>query len=236
MARKGLHTRKEMAMAKERNNARTALPAATAMSAIAAVVAAGVLATLIAFALSLSLSASQAYAGGGRISVGDFKGTTTTELGRYESYNYYAKKGTVKKVKSSNKKVATASVKGNYLVVKPKGVGTATISFKYKGKSRKAKIKVYAYENPAALFKVGSQDYTSYYNDGRMMNGNATGKVQIKPAAGWKIKGIETVSLKTYKTKKVKNGFNLKKNTSVYVSLYNKSKKLYSSISFYNGF
>ena len=197
-------------------------------------IAAGVLALAMALALSLSLGVGQAHAGGGRIMVDKFKGTSYIELGHYDTYNYYAAKGSVKNVKSSDKKVAMAKFKGNYLTVTPKGAGTATISFKYKGKTRKAKLVIYERENPVSSFMVGSRECADFFDDDSLMNANVTGKVTITPAAGWKIKSIQTQKNWKAKAKKAKNGFALKKGMSVSVTLYNKSKKLYSSIHLYS--
>lgn len=203
--------------------------------ALSALVAAGVLAVIAALALSMSLGAGKAYAGGGEVSVAKFKGTTHYEVGSYESVWYKGAKGKVKNVKSSNKKVATAKVQGDYLVVKLKKAGKATISFKYKGKTRKAKIVMHKRENPVASFMVGSQECASWFDDDRMMNAEATGKVKIVPAKGWKITSMETYNGNTGKAKKVKNGkFSMKQNMSLYVTYYNKSKKLYTSTNLYS--
>ena len=95
------------------------------------------------------------------------------------------------KAKSSNKKVATVKLSKSkkILTITYKKAGKTTISYAYDGKSHKQKLVVYKYKNPVKLFKVGSKNYTSEFNDKAsfMLKKWTEAKVLVKPAAGWKL-------------------------------------------------
>lgn len=127
-------------------------------------------------------------------------------------------------VKSSNPKVVKAALRtDNYkrIVVQLKKPGTATVSFKLNGKKRSMTYKVAKYQNPVSVFKIGKLNLTSkfkessvysWYTDGpieKQPNPKPiTGRINIKPAKGWKLDKVFLFEdLAGSPLKQVKNGY-----------------------------
>lgn len=133
----------------------------------------------------------------------------------YLSTSAITKKPT--QVKSSNPGVATASVVKKdgvgpngkaiyYLRVTLKKAGTTKLTFRHNGTNYALNYVVTAYANPLASLKIGSKDYASYLNLGKLGKlcdiGSSssvpvkgfTGKLVAKPKAGWAVTRIEVQS------------------------------------------
>ena len=214
----------------------------TKTSAFIAVAIGGLLALLV----SLGAGVGQAWAGGTPpITLDDmakksfatsFKGTkSATGYRSYSSMKSPHKK--VSNAKSSNKKVATVAAdsftaggKTYYsLSVTIKKRGTTTISFKWGKKNYKVKYMVKKYANPVKAFKVGGKDYAKLFApskqtyDSDAASGAAaaskfTGKLQITPAKGWKVRGIYCYDASS-KMKTVKNGASIKNIKTIWVTM-----------------
>lgn len=218
----------------------------TVSLAVCAIVAA----FAMALALSLSVLAPKAYAGGGEPLANLYKGTHKISylsgkgLDNTRCYVSDAYKK-ISNVKSSNKKVATVSVTkvkpskaggysmpGYYMLnVKLKKAGTTKISFTYNGKKYSSTLKVSKYSNPIKSIKIGSKEYKSAFVAKKLVRGmeeydvtlntkKLSGKLAVKAASGWKIHKI----YKYFGSKKLKNGSKVE--DSVYVEMKNKKTGL----------
>ena len=207
-----------------------------------AMIITALLAGAIALMLSLSLSTSQAWAGGqpdtprlddlGKAYTVSYKGKgIDSGYRQYQSLKYPNK--SITKASSSNKKVAT--VRANHygdhytLGVTIKKTGTTKITYYFGGQKKTVKYTVKKYTNPVKTFKVGSKNYASLFAPKALKWGSEyamglstaksfSGKVNIKAAKGWKINKIWY-----YKNNKkltfIKNGKKVSKTIYVYVSL-----------------
>ena len=197
----------------------------------------------MALLFALTFGASQAWAGGqpGNPCLEDLGGKTyVVSLKTYADVpsiqSYASAKSPEKKisgVKSSNPKVATAqAAKGGpyyYLCVDIKKTGTTKITFKQGGKKHTVKYIVKAYKNPVTSFKLGDKNYASKFDPENMLLSSVytavgvnaktlKGKVQLKPASGWKVKKIWYWNSKA-KMKFVKNGGKISNGVTAYVWL-----------------
>ena len=134
------------------------------------------------------------------------------------------------KCKTSNKKVATierspdygGQVSVDYISIKGPGKATLTAVAKKAGgkyKTYKIKVTVEEYTNPLKTFKIGAKSYKKKFNDkisvGTMSKKTLSGKLNIKPAKGFKITKI-TASYpikkngeRVYVNKKLKDGMKI---------------------------
>lgn len=147
------------------------------------------------------------------------------------------KKTSVKKLKSSNRKIVKTKWDKNlnqirFDVYRP---GKATVTgVLYDGKNKiknfKIKVSINKYECPLKTFKVGNKDYASEYNKtnsyGKTFEKGKKLKVYVEAKKGWKLERISYGSGK--KLKKVSNNsvitFN-KENSYIMVEFFNKKKK-----------
>ena len=156
------------------------------------------------------------------------------------------------KVTSSNKKIVAHFGKwdpkrgGKYLLINAakKGAATLTIKVTKKGKTKKykCKVKVNKYKNPIKKFMIGSKNvakaFKKYPGTGSTFTKGGKYKVAVTPASGWKVKKIEYKCYSKNTGKTVKTAFKNKKSgtitvkasedyiESIYITLYNKSKKM----------
>ncbi len=161
------------------------------------------------------------------------------------------KRGSVKNVRSSNTKVAVASVTPSkpagvpyYVLILPRKKGKATVSFTYvyKGKKCKAKIAVTVreYSNPFSLMKIGSNNNTSLFNKtGKVYEyPEQSGKLVVKTKKGWMLKKIFYIYDSNEKSERVqkmiKNGskINLTQGYALNIILKNKKTKELMTIIF----
>lgn len=202
---------------------------------------------LAALALALSLGVGKAWAGGNPMLENLGKKTFTLsykgkahDLGYRDFYSGKVAGKKITDVKSSNKKVATAKVleqsyDGNtnyYLRVTMKKAGTTKISFKHNGKKYATKFVVKKYSNPISSLKVGSTEYASYCDPGKLGTScyyasptnvpvkAFAGKVSVKPKSGWKVTSILTYP-KDVGYKEIKNGGTTKSTEMLGVLLEN---------------
>jgi len=167
---------------------------------------------------------------------------------------FCTKNTSVKNLKSSNAKIATAkwSKKSPEMVAfRTKGAGKVVVSGDlYEGKKLvkrfKIKLTVHKYVNPLKSFKINGKENVKRFNkkdliyhEAKVKNGEKV-KVSVKPKAGWKIEGISYERIWTDKSTPVKNGRTITiengpKNRDTYleVTLYNKTKKLYTYVSYF---
>ncbi len=126
--------------------------------------------------------------------------------------------------KSSNKNVATASVKKEkdawVLTVSLKKAGTTAISYTYTGSgyTNKIKLTVKKYTSPVESLKIGKTTLTSKYKNSYQITGSAlNGKISVKTKNGWKLNKAYKfkTSLLTSKKSVTLIHFNLKKNIKV---------------------
>lgn len=230
-----------------------------------AVVATCVLALALALGLSSSVGVNRAWAGGDdSLDVLSAKTYTLSYKGKAHDTghrDYFPTEAMDKKitsVKSSKKAIATAKAckmmqcDGSavyYLRVTLKKAGTTKISFKHNGKSYAVRYRVKKYANPLGSLKVGSRDFVSYCNLGKL-DGNCSyasnanvpvsafsGKVRVKVKSGWKINQI-IVYPKNSGSKVIKNGRKVKDAWQLGVLLENKKtgqvENLYLSASSVN--
>lgn len=179
--------------------------------------------------------------------IASLKGTVKVSMYKtgktYITYGY-AGNSAIKSAKSSNKKVATvkadnSSLKYGYsqLAVSLKKAGSTKLTFKYKGKKHVVKYKVYKYKNPVKTFKVGTKNYASGFRSTPDCSPARVvyGKVKVKPASGWKLKGI-SACLEKGGVKAVKNGYKIKKGalSNMWATLVNKKTGLEQSVDLYS--
>lgn len=124
--------------------------------------------------------------------------------------------------KSSNKSVATASIKKEkdvwVLTVSLKKTGTTTISYSGTGYTRKIKLTVKKYTSPVQSLKIGKTTLTSKYKNSYQSTGSAlNGKISVKTKNGWKLNKAWKFksSLLTSKKPVTQIPLNLKKNIKV---------------------
>lgn len=100
-------------------------------------------------------------------------------------------------VKSSDERVATAYAADSGIRIFTNKAGKAKITYKTNGKKASFNVVVKKWVNPMKSFKVGSSEYAKgfksdwayFYNSTRKL---LTGKVSIKPAAGWELTSLVT--------------------------------------------
>lgn len=189
----------------------------------------------LATMLCLMVGVDSAYAGGGR-DIADFKGNVTEvfwDKGYTFVYSDLKARKKISAVKSSNKKVATASlmkVKGGrtYIKITMKKPGKTKITYKLAGKKKTTTLKLVKWKKPVKSFKIGSTNYASKFNKFSTYLGvsDLGGKtLKIKPARGWKVAKIQYL-VGEGKLKKIKNGKKLPSGTTdVNVTLMNKKTK-----------
>lgn len=149
----------------------------------------------------------------------------------------------VVKATSSNKKIATVTVKKFTLagktnpsvVVKPKKAGTTTITcvIRRDGKNYKSKMKVTVvnYSNPLKSFKYNGKEYVEKFNEKPSYyygkKAPKKGKISVKANSEWSIVQIFTYSRNTGKGKNWKNNktVNPKGATQLSVMVRNKKNK-----------
>lgn len=208
-------------------------------------------ATIVSLALSLSLAAGTAYASKKGLEYLDMQGNVEPFKGTVKTYIYKGQESPtifcmdqesqstkkISRVKSSNKKVATAKLetskyegKKRYLItISIKKTGTTKISYKFDGKKYKVTLKVYKYKNPVDTFAVGKTEVakkfatTPYFKDSKTAL-PTTGKINIKAKKCWKVKTIGIYSEKKSDIIYVKNGYVLKKGEQLWAVSF-KSKK-----------
>lgn len=124
--------------------------------------------------------------------------------------------------KSSNKNVATASIKKEkdvwVLTVRLKKTGTTTISYTGPGYTHKIKFTVKKYTTPVQSLKIGKATLTSKYKNSYQITGSAlSGKISVKTKNGWKLNKAWKfkTSLLTSKKAVTQIPLNLKKNIKV---------------------
>ena len=158
------------------------------------------IACLAALAISCVLlagSASPAHAAG--LTLDNAKGSVGISTYYYgEVRGAAGSKDTISDLTCSNDKVirirAFNNNRGFHVVAKK--VGRANVTYTYKGKKHKVKFIVYKYENPAKKLKVGQRDYAAKFKKYEIYRCSAkeantfSGKLTVKPAKGWKLKGV----------------------------------------------
>ena len=201
------------------------------ISAIGAALAA---AALLA-AMCGALGVGAAYAGGYSLDLlkGKASATFYSKAAGLGAHAYYAVGDSAGKeisdVKSSNKKVATATaMKADdgtcYIALNAKKKGTATISFRLGGKAYKTKHTVAKYSNPFKSLKVGKSDYakkvsfTGYDCRANVKAKALGGKIKITPASGWKLDGKVT-AFTPAGSKDVANGAKVKDASSLWLTM-----------------
>lgn len=133
-------------------------------------------------------------------------------------------------VKVSNKKIVRVHAYKDGLSIIGKKPGTTKVSFKYKGKKHKITVKIRKYKNPVKSFKIGGKQVRSRLNEMAeiFFTPLPLGKLNIKPAKGWKVKKIEFFyengKIKTVKNKKAK----VTKNVEYVIVTMKNTKKKYS--------
>lgn len=153
--------------------------------------------------LSVALSVTTAYAGADDVPTIKkiYKGTVYEALqpkasGTEVILSYVVPSGKVTKIKTSNKKVLTASFESfgseRYLTVTGKKAGKAKLTYVYKGKKHKVTFVFKAWKNPVKSLKVGSKEYASELKTRNIFPALALGKrLTVVPAKGWSIKSIQ---------------------------------------------
>lgn len=149
----------------------------------------------------------------------------------------------VTSLKSSNSKVARISKfyygKQMYIMVEPRKAGKATVSFKLKRGNKtysyKIKVTVYNYQSPCKTFKIGQKSYTSSFKqlDTVYINKKVSGKLNIKPVAGWEISTIDVFNSAdggNNKMLKPTSKVTVGKNRVLQVMFYQKKTGLYRSL------
>lgn len=132
------------------------------------------------------------------------KKTTMTKYMYVQLPNY---QDSITKVTSSNKKVVSVvTPTNNSFSLKPKKPGKAKVTFRYGKKKYTVSVQVKYWENPCKTFKVGKKDYAKNFNaSGRYylskQNKDVTGKLNIVPKKGWKIKRIYVFGMGEVKNK-----------------------------------
>lgn len=146
-------------------------------------------------------------------------------------------KATVKAT-SSNKKVATVSVKTTgtttrmYFTAKAPGTTkiTTTVTCKGKKSTKVTTLKVVKWSNPVKTFKVGKKSFASKYKNADYYYSGAvsTGKLNVKGASGWKVTYIGYAASGNAKCKTIKNGTKVgfKKGSTSYVKVCLVNKKI----------
>ena len=119
--------------------------------------------------------------------------------------------------------------------------GTATLTFQAKAPESSVWVDATLivnsnkYVRPCKTFKIGKKNYTKKFTNKAYFSSKkkVSGKLVIKPAKGWKIKEIQKVNFKTYKSKKVKNKskITMKKNDYLFVSF--KKNGVWEYLGFY---
>ncbi len=139
----------------------------------------------------------------------------------------------VQNVRSSNPKVATATVKdisGVCLYIKAIKTGTTTISCTVKGKALKYKLTVCKYVNPFKQLMIGDQDYASKFNKQRdeliVKSSGAPVTLTVTPKAGWKLKKIMGDVVGKKKDVKIKNGETIDPNKYIEIKFTFQKKKV----------
>ena len=229
----------------------------SAMRAPLALVAATILAATMALAIGLSIGTGKAWAGS-TPSIEDLRVKTYTlsykgidlDVGYRSFSSTKAPKKAITKAKSSNKKVATVKVGKSggmyYLRVNLKAAGKSKISFTHNGKKYACTFVVKNYVNPVKSLMIGESDYAVLFDLDRMkyrsgfgieadvLLRNLNGKVSVKPAGGWKVGKVVSVTYKNKKPMKtIKNGATVKDANSVQVQMVNKKTKAIEWLNLY---
>lgn len=128
------------------------------------------------------------------------------------SIMYCDKKSEIKKLKSSNTKVATVEAKDGYVrATYGKHAGTTVISCTVRGKKISTKFVVKKYQNPLTSFKVGKNQYKGKLNrttsyDAHNVKARKKQTITWKARKGWKIKYYYVSCEPQYKSEMFRDG------------------------------
>ena len=199
----------------------------------------------IALAVAFGTCVGKAYAGGGAFDIEVVSsGTVGLPYDKdwgdwWNKYSFYAK-GKVTQVKSSNTSVLEAKAgtgsESKTLGLTVKKPGKSTLTYKVGGKKHSVGIVVRQYRNPFKTYMLAGKNHASLYKKSCSAVSKAatkgfelTGKVNVKPAKGWKVKAINaSVPGAKNSLKRIKNGSALPDGTTtVQVLMTNTKTKVF---------
>ena len=149
--------------------------------------------------------------------------------------SFSAKKGQIKNVKSSNTKVAKASVSPHNdsyaLVINSIKPGKTKVTYTYRGEKRSINVVVKKYVNAFKTIKVGKTSIKKLFDDTStpmetpVRNGRGK-KLTVASASGWKVVKIQAIFNGVNNFKSIKNGSKIpKKAIGFFVTLRNTKTK-----------